>query len=227
MAVMRWTLTCHFRPRTPGSPAGWAAARLFQNAHLNRHNQLAMSVETSIRAGSGSALTTASADLPGVLVVPGRLCTVRWRGQQLDLVADIVRAAAGRETVRDPILDILSLELASGSGSNPEWSRPVSIHAVVVTGRDAARTIRRASRWASYAGRVALVPADRVTDQALAEASLRGVWLMTTGERLRVVATGESGPTPGSERGLLHRHLDEVVFDTLRGPERSGQAASA
>jgi hypothetical protein len=103
----------------------------------------------------------------------------------------------------------------SGPGEQLDWPRPVCLHAIIETGRDAIRTVHRASRWASYAARVAVVPEERVTGQACLEASLRGVWVIAVGESSRVVGPGQCGPVTGAARGVLHRLLDEVVAEAL------------
>jgi len=175
-----------------------------------------MNVKMITAASGRAALTAAVSVVPGLLNVPGQACTVRLRGQSLTVIAELAESGLGLGARRrDPITDVLALELASGSGQNVDWPRPVALHAVVVAGQDAVRTVQRASRWASYASRVAVVPAERVSDHVRAEASLRGVWLVAADQPPSVVSAGEIGPTPGSERGLLHRLLDEVVLDVL------------
>jgi hypothetical protein len=171
-----------------------------------------MDRSTKVPASSRSALTTAVDAVPGLLGLPGRVCRTRFRGESVTVVADTTAD-------RSPITDVLSLELVSGSGEDSDWPRPVVVHAVVVTGRDALRAVQRASQWASYAARVAIVPADRVSDHVLAEAGLRGVWLLTAepGKDPRVVSPGETGLTLGAARGLLHRLLDEVVLEAMQG----------
>lgn len=168
--------------------------------------------------GARSAWTAAVHAVPGLLNMPGQVCTVRFRGQSVTVIAGLSEPGGVSSARRgDPITDVMSLELVSGSAHNPGWARPVSVHAVVAAGQDPVRTVRRVSRWASYASRVAVVPGERVSDHARAEAALRGVWLVAA-EQSRVVAAGEVGPTPGSTRGLLHRLLDEVVFEALLRP---------
>ena len=146
--------------------------------------------------------------------MPGSVCRVRLQGTSVTVVAGLDESVAGG---REPITEELALELASGSDQNPTWPRPVAIHAVVVTGQDATRTVRRVSRWASYTSRVAVVPSERLSDGARVEAMLRGIWLVATGRPPQIVIHGEAGPTPGSERGLRHRLLDELVFEALIG----------
>lgn len=148
--------------------------------------------------------------------MPGQVCTVHLRGESVTVIAELDDSGVqlgghGRE----PITDVLTLELASGNGQNPDWRCPVAIHAVVVTGQNAVRAVHRVSRWASYTSRVAVVPAERVSDHVRAEANLRGVWLVAAGQPPSVASTGEVGPTSGSARGLLHRLLDEIVLDAL------------
>jgi hypothetical protein len=77
--------------------------------------------------------------------------------------------------------------------------------------------VQRASRWASYAARVAVVPAARLDDKALLEAQLRGVWVVTAdmAGRCAVAVEGEAAAVPGSARGLAHRLLDELAWEAL------------
>ena len=78
--------------------------------------------------------------------------------------------------------------------------------------------VQRASRWASYSARVAVVPEARFNDRALLEARLRGVWVATASGsgQLQIVLTGERTSVAGSERGLAHRLLDELIWEALR-----------
>ncbi|MET8846556.1 hypothetical protein [Amycolatopsis sp. NPDC004625] len=149
------------------------------------------------------------------------MCTVRFQGKTVTAIAELDRSAHD-VLHREPITDLLALELVSGSAENLEWARPVTIQAIVVAGRDPVRAVQRAGRWASYASRVAIVSADRITEHAMAEAGLRGVWLVAAGHPARIASAGEGGPTPGSSRGLLHRLLDEVILAELRSDSTPG-----
>jgi len=116
-----------------------------------------------------------------------------------------------------PVTDPLRLELLTGSGEAAGWPRPVLLGAVIEASADPVTAVQRASRWASYAARVAVVPAARLEDKALLEAQLRGVWVVTadTAGRCAVAAAGEAAATPGSARGLAHRLLDELAWEAL------------
>ena len=159
-----------------------------------------------------SALAAAVADLPRVLRVPGRLVTAVFRDRACTAIAEV-----GTQLARPPLTDIVALELASGAAENTAWTRPIRLHAVVEAGCGPARVLARASRWASYAARVAVLPDDRITDTVLLEAALRGIWVVAAGGSTRVRLVGEDGPVAGSSRGLQHRLLDEIVAAGLTG----------
>lgn len=181
------------------------------------HTQLVMAARARLTQGRTRGLDAAVRDVPDLLGLTGQPVTVAFRGRRCTAVAE-QRAddLPGRPPqYRAPITDIASLELVSGSGEQPSWVSPAHVYAIIETGRDAVRTVHRASRWGSYAARVAVVPEERVTDEARLEASLRGVWIVTAGDSARVAVSGERGPVGGAARGLLHRLLDEVVADAL------------
>jgi hypothetical protein len=168
---------------------------------------------------SRAADQAAGRAVSALLGLEGSVRTVRWCGEQVTVVARVLDGERGDESRwREPIIDVVSLEIASGSGQNDTWPRPIALEAVVVTGRDAVRTVQRASRWASYGTRVAVVPKDRASEMAMLEAQLRGVWLLAGEDPAVVVSPGEVGPAAGSARGLLHRLLDELVFAALCRP---------
>lgn len=122
------------------------------------------------------------------------------------------RSAAG------PVTDPCHLELLSGSGQAPEWVRPVLLQAVVESRSNPMLAVQRASRWASYSARVAVVPQARLNDRALLEAQLRGVWLVAVSApgQFQVAVAGERMSVAGSVRGLDHRLLDELAWEALR-----------
>jgi hypothetical protein len=159
------------------------------------------------------------AALAALLGMPGQLAEVSFRGARVrviasqDLAAQQSRGAAPR-----PVTDLLHLELLTGGAEAPHWPRPVVLHAVVETRSEPLLAVQRASRWASYAARVALVRQPRLSECAVLEATLRGVWLvaMTGPGQFRVAAAGERGPAPGSARGLHHRLLDELIWETIQ-----------
>ncbi len=200
-----------------------ASARLLEDAYLSGHNQgdmTAQAINSTWSAPAGAGLMDAAEAVPGLLGAPGRVCTVRFQGKAVTAVAELDRSA--HEVLhREPITDLLALELVSGSGKNLEWARPVTVQAIVVAGRDPVRAVQRASRWASYASRVAIVPADRISEHAMAEAALRGVWLVVAGRTVQIASAGEVGPAPGSSRGLL----DEVILAELRSDSAPGIAS--
>lgn len=117
----------------------------------------------------------------------------------------------------EPVTDPLRLELLTGSGEAPGWPRPVVLGAVIEAFPDPVVAVQRASRWASYAARVAVVPQARLNDRALLEAQLRGVWVVAADAsgRFAVAAEGERAAAPGSARGLAHRLLDELAWAAL------------
>jgi hypothetical protein len=151
--------------------------------------------------------------------MPGHLVAVTFRGARVCVLAAHDRAAQHSRTVAPgPVTDPLHLELLSGAGEAPGWLRPVVLHAVIEARSDPLLAVQRASRWASYAARLALVAEARLTDQVLLDAQLRGVWVVTVDKnhQLRVAVTGQPGPADGSMRGLAHRLLDELIWAELR-----------
>jgi hypothetical protein len=116
------------------------------------------------------------------------------------------------------VTDPLHLELLTGAADAPGWLRPVALHAAIEARADPLLAVQRASRWASYAARLAVVPAERLSDQVLLEARPRGVWLVAAAgkaHKFRVVVAGQRRPTAGSARGLPHRLLDELIWTEL------------
>jgi len=184
-----------------------------------------MTTRLGLAGSRGWGLDAAVDGVAALIGLPGQVVTVRFRGRRCTVLAQLHPhgLTCRPPHCREPITDVMSLELVSGSGQAPDWPRPVCVHAVIETGRDALRTVHRASRWASYAARVALVPAERVSERACLEASLLGVWVITAGEPSRVVVTGEGGPVPRARRGVAHRLLDEVIAQALL----TGSAAEA
>jgi hypothetical protein len=167
--------------------------------------------------------------LSDLLSMPGRLVIVSFRGTRLRvLAADDVEGQRVRSAAVEPVTDPLHLELLTGTGEATAWRRPVALQAVVESRSDPALAVQRASRWASYAARVAVVPNARLNDQALLEARLRGVRVVTVGApgQFQVAAVGESAATAGSVRGLAHRLLDELVWEALLTEDKASAATA-
>jgi hypothetical protein len=171
--------------------------------------------EAGATAGAGAVLAEPVAQL---LEASGHCVTLRFRGEPVTVVAEIDPAGVARRH-GPPMTDPMHLELATGIGPAPWWPRPVRLHAVITHRKDPVRAVRRASRWASYSARAAVAPASRVDDRALVEAQARGVWMIGYQESgvtsARLMAPGETGPSAGAERGLAHRLLDELIWQTL------------
>jgi hypothetical protein len=187
-----------------------------------------------IRPGSGQKrgadpAMPAGDELSAVLAMPGRLVSVTFRGTRIHVLADHHRAAQqARTTAQGPVTDLLHLELLTGSADAPGWLRPVALYAVMEARADPLLAVQRASRWASYGARVAVTPAERLSDQVRLEAGLRGVWLVTAAGKDRgftVVVAGQRGPVAGSARGLFHRLLDELIWAELNRPQQAGAEA--
>lgn len=151
--------------------------------------------------------------------VPGHCVTLWFRGEPVTVVAEVDRDGVAQRH-GPPVTDAMHLELLTGIGSAPWWPRPVRLHAVITHRKDPVRAVRRASRWASYASRIAVAPAARINDRALVEAYARGVWVIGYEQGqpspLRLAVHGEDGPATGCEPGLGHRLLDELVWNALR-----------
>jgi hypothetical protein len=166
---------------------------------------------------SGLALSDGSL-LSELLGMPSELVITRFRGARIQvLAAHAPERRADHLPTPEPVTDPFHLELLSGSGEAPEWPRPVVLHAVVEARTDPLLAVRHASRWASYAARVAVVPQARLNARALLEAGLLGVWVVaaTDDRKLSIAAPGERGPAVGSVRGLAHRLLDELVWAAM------------
>lgn len=160
-----------------------------------------------------------AAELPSLLSMSGKVVMLSFRGTRIRVLAD--ESPGGvclRLGVAEPVTDPSQLELLSGSGEAPDWPRPVLVQAIIEAGSDSTTVVQRASRWASYCARVAVVPRVRLNDRALLEAQLRGVWVLSTGasRHLEVAQVGERTATAGSVRGLAHRLLDELIWEALR-----------
>jgi hypothetical protein len=150
--------------------------------------------------------------------MPGEHVILRFRGTRIQVVASDNREGQLARLAAGPVTDLLHLELLSGSGEAAHWRRPVLLQAVIECRSDPVLAVQRASRWASYSARVAVVPETRLNDRALLEARLRGVWVVVPDElgQFQVAMVGERKSTAGSVRGLSHRLLDELIWDALR-----------
>jgi hypothetical protein len=156
--------------------------------------------------------------LPGLLGMGRQVPIPDFRGARVRVLAELDRAGRRlRDEEPRPVTDPLRLELLTGSGEAPDWPRPVVLGAVIEALADPVMAVQRASRWASYAARVAVVPAARLDDQALLEAQLRGVWVVAADAsgHCVVAVEGERSAAPGSVRGLAHRLLDELAWEAL------------
>src|SRR5262245_43018200 len=106
--------------------------------------------------------------LAALLGMPGQLAEVTFRGARVHVVASQDLAAQqSRGAAPRPVTDLLHLELLTGGAEAPHWPRPVVLHAVIETRSDPVLAVQRASRWASYAARVALVRQQRLSDCAV------------------------------------------------------------
>jgi hypothetical protein len=141
-----------------------------------------------------------------------------FRGSPVRVLAEYDLEGQGLRTeAPEPVTDPVCLELLTGSGQASDWPRPVVLGAVIEACPDPVVAVQQASRWASYAARVAVVPEARLDDRALLEAQLRGVWVVAVrgSGRFELAGEGERRPSPGSIRGLAHRLLDELTWAAL------------
>jgi hypothetical protein len=156
--------------------------------------------------------------LPNLLGMGHQVHIPDFRGVRVRVLAEHDLAGQRRRgQAPEPVTDPLRLELLTGSGEAPGWPRPVVLGAAIEAFPDPVVAVQRASRWASYAARVAVVPQARLNDGALLEAQLRGVWVVAAdgSGRFEVAAEGERAAVPGSARGLAHRLLDELAWAAL------------
>jgi hypothetical protein len=188
-----------------------------ENAQKTWHNQVVMTLAIRrpqrLELGFSDSLL-----LPDLLCMPGKLVILSFRGTRIQvLAAHDFEGSRLRSDAPGPVTDPFQLELLTGSGEAPGWRRPVVLRAVLETCLDPVLAVQRASRWASYAARVAVVPQARLSSRAVLEAQLRGVWVVTTGTpgEFQLAAIGERAPVAGSVRGLAHRLLDELIWEAL------------
>jgi hypothetical protein len=149
----------------------------------------------------------------------GKVVILRFRGAKIQVIAaDNLEGQRARSAGAEPVTDPLHLELLTGSGEAPDWPRPVLLRAIIETRSDPMLAVQRASRWASYSARVAVVPCSRLNDRVRLEARLRGVWVVAANAsgQLQTVVAGERTSVAGSVRGLAHRLLDELIWEALR-----------
>lgn len=167
--------------------------------------------------------------LPELLGMSGISVVLTFRGTRILVIAtDNLEGQRARSSAAEPVTDPLHLELLSGSGEAPGWHRPVLLQAVIESRSDPVVAVQRASRWASYSARVAVVPQTRLNDRALLEARLRGVWVVVSNElgQLQMAMAGERTSAAGSVRGLSHRLLDELIWAALRKQKSASTAAA-
>jgi hypothetical protein len=188
-----------------------------EHAHYSWHNQVDMKLAAR-QLQLSDLVVSDERVLPGLLGVSGTHVILGFRGTRIQVIASenqegqLARSAAG------PVTDAFNLELLSGSGEAVGWHRPVLLQAVIESGSEPVVAVQRASRWASYSARVAVVPQSRLNDRALLEARFRGVWVVGLDElgQLQIAVVGERTSTAGSVRGLSHRLLDELIWEALR-----------
>lgn len=161
--------------------------------------------------------------------MPGKVVSLSFRGTRIQVIAaDNPVGQRVRSAAAEPVIDLLQLELLSGSGEATDWPRPVLPQAIIETRSDPVLAVQRASRWASYCARVAVVPQAGLNDRALLEARLRGVWIVTASVsgQLQIALAGERGSAASSVRGLAHRLLDELIWEALREQNNASTAAA-
>src|ERR1700689_3769660 len=107
-------------------------------------------------------------ELPSLLDMSGKVVRLSFPGTRIRvLAAENPEGVCARPAAAEPVTDPIQLELLSGSGEASDWPRPVSVQAIIEAGSDPAAVVQRASRWASYSARVAVVPRARLNDRAL------------------------------------------------------------
>lgn len=193
-----------------------------ENVSSSWHNQVVMKLAVRQLQRSDQELYNGGV-LSDLLGVSGKVVILRFRGARIRVfAAENPEGQHARSAVAEPVTDPLHLELLSGLGEAPDWPRPVFLHAIIETRSDPVLAVQRASRWASYSPRVAVVPQVRLSERALLEAQLRGVWVVAASApgKFHVALAGERAPAAGSVRGLAHRLLDELVWEALSEQRR-------
>jgi hypothetical protein len=198
-----------------------------ENVNFTWHNQVDMKL--AVRSSHCSDLApSAERFLRSLLNVSGKVVILSFRGTRIQvLAAENPDGQRARSMALDPVTDLVHLELLTGVGESPDWRRPVLLHAIIESRSDPLLAVRRASRWASYSARVAVVPQTRLNDRALLEAQLRGVWVVAASAsgHFATAAAGERTSAAGSVRGLSHRLLDEQIWEALREQKSASTGA--
>lgn len=157
---------------------------------------------------------------------------LEWSGTaipELDLLGDRVcvvaslnqseherRTAIGIGALTDPWL--LELEEGPCEGRPAQWrASPVSIAGVLAFRKTWRPALTAAAGFAAFCSRAVVVPPRQAYSRRLAlEAAVRGVGVVARGAHgLSVVQPPALGPVAGSRRSVVHRLVEETVYQRL------------
>ncbi len=157
---------------------------------------------------------------------------LEWNGiaiPELDLLGDRVsvvasldpseherRTAAGVGALTDPWL--LELEEGPSEGRPAQWrASPVSIAGVLAFRKTWWPALTAAAGFAAFCSRAVVLPPRQAYNRRLSlEAAVRGVGIIAHDSHgLSVVQPAALGPIAGSRRSLVHRLVEETVYERL------------
>lgn len=157
---------------------------------------------------------------------------LEWSGTaipELDLLGDHVcvvasinqseherRTATGVGALTDPWL--LELEEGPNQGRPAQWrASPVSIAGVLAFRKTWRPALTAAAGFAGFCSRAVVVPPRQACNRRLAlEAAVRGVGIVARDiHGLAVVQPPALGPVVGSRRSVVHRLVEETVYERL------------
>lgn len=190
----------------------------------------------TLRRQRRASLAVPWTTIRGATGADGEIVRFRFDDQILHGLAVLTPLAASR--VRGPyprpVTDLLDLELMLGAGLDPDLlGDPAELTVAVEPFHTSSVAIARASQWAAFCTRVAVIPPKALKPRDALEAQYRGIWVIDTDGH--VLVTGDIGPWPGSSSGIMHRQLAEALWehvlvtsaDGRRGQGRSTSAVRA
>jgi hypothetical protein len=158
--------------------------------------------------------------------------SLQWSGtviHELDLLGDRVCVVASlkqseherrRTTGVGALTDPWLLELQEGpcQGSPACWrASPVSIAGVLAFRRSWRPALMAAAGFAAFCSRAVVLPPRQAYNRRLwLEAAVRGVGIVARDtHKLTVVQPPALAPVAGSQRGLVHRLVEETIYERL------------
>jgi len=157
----------------------------------------------------------------------GEVVEVSFRGDRVRGIAELDSAVISARLAGPyprPITDLLNLDLVLATETHPSMdAEPARLQVAVVPRQAPMAAIKRASQWAAWCTRVAVIPAGAILrERAALEAQVRGVWVLDSDGV--VLVNGHHGCWPTSRRGFLHRLLAEVLWEVLGATHPASKA---